>query len=246
MKVRGRAMCWAAVVICGCLLAGPPVSAQTARPASPSRTPQAVNLTLEGVPLGEAFQRLGAMVRIDVRIEPGLESQPVSLVIEGQDRRVALVELLRASGVNYVTAGLWRTDGEPIKIIVGNAQNAVALDPPVSADKEAMRLAQASPRPLATPPAASSSVDTSHKEKADTARYSGEVVSAEQQAAIDAGLEATKTAVESIPLGPYANRPSDAAGPAGAVAPKGLPILPFPDSNGKPIPIVAPPKGPGV
>jgi hypothetical protein len=232
--------------------------AQPARAQAGTGSPaeQVLTMRAEAATLGDVLQQLMAVLSVDLRIEPGVEKRSVSVAFDRVDARTALIRVLHDSGLNFVVSGLDRTDGQPIRVVLGDPGKATALALAVKkSDNPAPAEAPAAPQP----PAPAAARDERAPDKPQTKEAGGAVglpvvpPSREEELAISETLDAGQRAAAAVPLGPYA-KPTDAPGsstasrPGQGTASKTTPapaVLPFPDKDGKPIPIVFPPKGPG-
>lgn len=222
-----------------CLLVlglGLPAPAQTVQRSGDGR----VSVNATEMPFGQLLRELAELAGASLRIDPAVEDQPVSLLIEGMTVTEALHALLRASTVNFVAVGLETTG--PIRLMVGAPRAAVSADIRVasSTDEKLKSL----PLLLTAPAMTSPEEDAQHKEqeriageeadRSGSGNVPGQVSPAEwlQAMTTAGGVRTERRGVVTLPFVDESGGPMQqdvgAAPPAAA-------MLPFVDDSGQPI-----------
>lgn len=84
-----------------------------------------VSVRAEAAPLGQILRELAALAPLELRIDPAVESVPVTLQLEDVAAGTALLAVLRGSGVDVVVSG-WPRPGQPerARVVAGRAEAA--------------------------------------------------------------------------------------------------------------------------
>lgn len=145
MRARGIV-----VAIVAMIVAGAAAGAQS--PAVTRGDAGHVTVRAQGLPLGQLLRELAALTRMDLRVDPAVESVSVTVDLANVPIERAIHAVLQESGVNTVVAGLYRlSDDVTIRVVAGNPREAAAVALNLGGDTEE-KLTKESDVSTATPP----------------------------------------------------------------------------------------------
>jgi hypothetical protein len=223
---------------------------ETPRPADP------VTVSADGVAsvqapattLGLLLRALRAASPMELRIDPAVADRPVSLTLTGVPVVVAVVEALKAAGVDYVVSEAPGGQGRVFRVVAGNLRDAVLIADGQPERRDARPALDSPPPPAVT---LRESEDDSRRNRGmsasatddpGAARGEGEVSGEEFLEAISNHGQPRPTGWVELPF------PDETGQPIRVYrdpAPRTFVELPFPGEDGQPLvlPMPAGPQG---